>query len=155
MEKDENGNVLIKDDAEFHNYELEKLPWIWGELDEKNAADNEEIACLINTESGYIIGNTVNMDKGNYLLVRIDNSRNTASRTELILGACSDLGFDERFKYKFVVLEETHNYIFRVSSDYFWYAEDINAVKLWYDNGQKIDNADIKILQGISDEIIY
>ena len=47
-----------------------------------------------------------------------------------------------------MVLEGTHNYIFRVSSDYFWYTEDINAVKLWYDNGQKIDNADIKILQG-------
>lgn len=150
VEKDENGNVLIKDDAEFHNYELEKLPWIWGELDEKNAADNEEIACLINTEGGYIIGNTVNLDKekGNYLLVRIDNPHNTASRAELILGTCADSGFDERCKYKFVVLEGTHNYIFRVSSDYFWYTEDINAVKLWYDNGQKIDNADIKILQG-------
>ena len=87
-------------------------------------------------------------EKGNYLLVRIDNPHNTASRAELILGTCSDSGFDERCKYKFVVLEGIHNYIFRVSSDYFWYTEDINAVKLWYDNGQKIDNADIKILQG-------
>lgn len=150
VEEDENGNILIKDDAEFHNYELEKLPGLWGELDEKNAADNEEIACLINSENGYIIGNTVNMDKGkgNYLLVRIESPYDTASRAELILGACSGSGFDERFKYKFVVLEGTHNYVFRVSSDYFWYAEDINAVRLRYSNGQKIDNADIKILQG-------
>lgn len=150
MEKDIVGNTVISDDARFHTYHLKKLPQIWAELDEKNAVDNEVMMELVKTEGISLIGGVENIDKsnGNYLLVTVENGENASVDAELVLGVHTENGFNQLYKYIFTVSEGVHDYIFRISSDYFWYAENINAVMFQYDKELELNDIRMKLLQG-------
>lgn len=142
----------------IHQYDLNKLPVIWAESDTKNATANSIIENLETQEGIYIYKfqpNKQNED-GNYIKVHIDYEGNDLNGNyeaddenilaSLDIGKFSNGIFDTKFTYNFTVLEGQHDYIFRVSSDYYWYSGDTNAVKLNCD--EKISNVNISILEG-------
>ena len=47
---------------------------------------------------------------------------------------------------KFNVKEGTHEYLIRISSDYYWYSENINAVKI--DSKKQLNNKEMCIMAG-------
>ena len=148
--KDNAGNSVIGNNAKFHAYNLRKLPQIWAEMDEKKAADNDVVLRLNKVEEVYLMEGVENIDKskGNYLLMTLDNKGNISADAELIFGINTENGFDERYKYRFTVSEGAHDYIFRISSDYYWYSENIDAVMLWYEGGMEMSESSLKLLQG-------
>ena len=82
--------------------------------------------------------------KGNYLLVT-GNFKNEEKVT-IKLGNLKDNIFSEKYKYNFIAKEGTQNYLLRVSTDYYWYTNEINSIEVVSENG--IKNVSMKILEG-------
>lgn len=57
----------------------------------------------------------------------VSNSNNEESNVQLKLGDCINGSFDSKYMYSFVVKSGKHDYIFRISSDYYWYNGKINS----------------------------
>lgn len=142
----------------LHRYVISKLPVIWAEADEKKACDNQVVENLAKNADLFTYNYVPQKQdtNGNYMKVHIDyygtdqegkyaedDEMTTAS---LILGKNYGDKFDTKFIYEFSVLEGQHDYLFRVSSDYYWYIGDTNAVKLVCND--KIYNVSISILEG-------
>lgn len=54
--------------------------------------------------------------------------------------------FETKYYYTFTVEEGTHDYMFRVSSDYYWYIDETDSVQLECE-GQLLD-VNMQILEG-------
>lgn len=112
-----------QDNSVFHNYYVNHLPRVWGDFGEVGSD-----GCALKVKcSGYeckFIG-PVPFDKssGNYVVLKIDAQQSgSGNETNLIaLG----IGGKERYKYAFTLAKGLHTYVFRVSSDYWWYADNI------------------------------
>lgn len=141
-------NAVFANDSELHSYSLKNLPQIWAEMDELDAAGNEVIAELTERQGIFLYdaSEPIDKSKGNYLLLSVNNQSDICKDSELIMGINTDDGFIEKYKYKFAILEGEHQYIFRISTDYFWYVENINAVNLRCDDSVELTN--MKILMG-------
>lgn len=88
-----------------------------------------------------IYGEYCGEDKGS--LLRADDEY-----TDVVirLGCMEDDVFIEKYRYKFKIREGGHKYAIRISSDYYWYCENINAVSIECEN--PLYNVDIKLLEG-------
>ena len=62
------------------------------------------------------------------------------------IGTWLDGKFETKYVYAFTIEEGTHEYIFRISSDYYWYLKTANAIKIECD-GQLI-GVNMQILKG-------
>lgn len=141
-----------------HNYNIGKLPVIWAESDSKKSVNNNVITELDYADGLY----TYKMNPllygtdGNYLKVSmtydgLDKSSEFRPDDEEI-GATIKLGkmvngkFETKYVYSFTVKEGKHNYMFRVSNDYYWYLGVTDSVKLECD-GQLVD-VNMEILEG-------
>lgn len=141
-----------------HQYDISKLPVIWAEADEKKACDNPVVENLQKNEDLFIYKYVPQKQdaNGNYMKVHIDyygtdqegkyDEDDETTTASLILGKILNGKMDTKFVYNFFVLEGQHDYIFRVSSDYYWYIGDTNAVKVVCND--KIYNVSISILEG-------
>ena len=136
----------------FHNYELTWLPRIWAE--EEKTLLNPLVSNVTQTEEYYLIDNfeTKCGEKGNYLLASItydgvyEDQEGETIPIEMIAGNYANGEFCEKYRYRFLVEEGTHNYIIRISSDYYWYLKEVNAIKV-LDNSALRD-VQLKILEG-------
>lgn len=130
-----------------HNNNLEYLPYIWANYDIKKAINNKVLYNLKNISNNRFSIDKLNNNqkiKGNYLLIT-GNFKNEEKVT-IKLGNLKDNIFSEKYKYNFIAKEGTQNYLLRVSTDYYWYTNEINSVEVVSENG--IKNVSMKILEG-------
>lgn len=140
-------NNQIEYIGSIHNYDLEYLPYIWANYDTKKAINNRVLSRLISVPNNRFLINPLENNykiKGNYLLIT-GNFKNEEKVT-IKLGNLKDNIFSEKYKYNFIAKEGTQNYLLRVSTDYYWYTNEINSVEVVSENG--IKNVSMKILEG-------
>lgn len=129
-----------------HNYDLGKLPVIWGECDKLNSAENTVMSTL-SFQDGYY-EYSLNKDElglnGNYLKVNIACAETTTAT--LTVGEINNGNFETKYLYNFTVKEGEHTYMFRVSNDYYWYIEETNAIKI--EPGSQLLDVNMQILEG-------
>ena len=145
-------------DSTLHSYALDHLPRIWAEMDEKNAAGNTVMEEMKKENGLYVFDNAEITDKGkgNYLLINTEylgmDRGGLVEPDDEYIGAFVKLGtyengnFEEKFGYSFTIKEGKHKYLFRVSSDYYWHIDKINAVSI--ECGDKLYGTKMKILEG-------
>lgn len=142
----------------LHNYPLNSLARIWAETDKLNSADNKVVTELKREDGVY----KYNLDSedydvnGNYLKVTltydgVDRNGLIAADDEttsatLKVGSWFNGKFVTRYYYTFTVKEGEHDYLFRISSDYYWYLDKTNAVSLESDS--KLHDISMRILEG-------
>ena len=156
---EENGRRMIDPESNsLHWYGLKQLPLLWAERDSKNAAAQPVQAELTRQGDFWLLDHPEAIDKtaGNYLLLNAGASgRNyrdeTAADDELVpavlrLGHYDGTAFTELCTYEFDLKEGQHPYLFRISADYLWYLNGINAVLLETD--KPVDQVQMQILQG-------
>ena len=138
--------IDVRYSNDFHSYNLNYLPFLWAEKDKKSAAKNSVLAEL--KQSGGIWNfsekEIAKNDSGNYLLVKLENASAEDKTAVVQFGTVSPEGFASQFSFSCRALQGTHSYIFRISSDYRWYFENINAVKI---DGE-VSVLEAKILEG-------
>lgn len=157
--KDHAGNETLTYNGNFHNYNIAQLPFIWAEYDEKKAIENRRTAVLNNIDTCFVFdGSAVISDreKGNYLYFSADcvkeGSESKSEQEDELISAVVKLGtyeagrFHEKYRYTMNLCEGMNSYLIRVSSDYYWYTDNINAVSL--ECGQTLSEIHLEILQG-------
>ncbi|MCD7746061.1 MAG: hypothetical protein LUI13_12415 [Lachnospiraceae bacterium] len=154
----DNGAYYVDSSKSLHVYSLDQLAKIWGELDTEEAASNEVAATVDKQGDQYFIQNVSQIDKenGNYLLINAayygkdavgytkeDDESVTAT---VCLGVTENGTFIEKYRYTMTVEEGTHQYLIRISCDYFWYADEIDTVVL--DCDETLANISMSVLCG-------
>ncbi|MCI8320712.1 MAG: hypothetical protein HFH49_18565 [Lachnospiraceae bacterium] len=153
-ETDEQGNTELTYGA-AHSYSLAQLPLIWAEMDEKNAADNPEVSSAVEKGDIYVFDNTDfdRQDNGNYLLLNTvydgtepEDVGSTMHNGFVRLGTYEHGVFTEKYRYGVIFKNGRHDYLFRVSSDYYWTKDNINAVSVECPEG--IRETTVTVLEG-------
>lgn len=131
----------------FHSIPISYLPEIWADCDEKEASGNPIVARMSEKEENvFCMNEEFQTDsRGNYLLLHITSNCEMES-TIVKIGKYENGVFDERYRYLFTVSEGTHDYLIRVSTDYYWYAEALNAVCIQSD--AELSDMSMCILEG-------
>ena len=131
----------------FHSIPISYLPEIWADCDEKEASGNPIVARMSEKEENvFCMNEEFQTDsRGNYLLLHITSNCEMES-TIVEIGKYENGVFDERYRYLFTVSEGTHDYLIRVSTDYYWYAEALNAVCIQSD--AELSDMSMCILEG-------
>lgn len=140
-----------------HSYSVDQLPLIWAEKDEEHSANNTVLAKAVLDNGNYLIDkNIVNDDKGAYLKVTINypgydrdgKYKEDDEYTSAAIRAGEDNGEDITTKclYNFTVQEGLHEYLFRISSDYYWYLKEINTFTI--ESSESFNNVSMEVLEG-------
>lgn len=141
-----------------HSYGLAKLPLIWAERDSENSADNNVVVDLNYCDSiyHYDMDDSAKGTDGNYLKITLtyngnDQGGKIKSDDEAIdaiirVGKYTNSVFETKYYYTFTVEEGTHDYMFRVSNDYYWYAGETNSVQL--ECAEQLFDVNMQILEG-------
>lgn len=135
----------------IHNYNIQWLPFIWAKYDVKKAVNNKKIEKLyLINENIFIFNNVqkINKIKGNYISISLNYDENITNKKNIVikLGNYNKGSFFEKNQYIFNLKPGRHNYLLRVSSDYYWYLNQINAVKIISENA--IKNIEMSVLEG-------
>lgn len=143
----------------IHNYNhLEQLPRIWGENDTKNSVNNQLLAELIYQEGLFILDTSQDIpsEKGNYLKISVTYDGSDANGfyqndDELlpmtVIAGCYENGhFSERCRFGLLLAEGSHDYLIRISADYYWYLKEINAIQILSD--ESVHDICMQILAG-------
>lgn len=162
------GEYRLADDGQYAGYlldehdscNLKKLPLIWGEKDRKKSTNNDVLAVLEYEEGvyRYALSPTDYGAAGNYLKVSMDyagwdqpgktDTDDETFNATIRLGKIVDGQFETKYSYSFVAEEGHHDYMFRISSDYFWYLGETNAVILQSESSVPVYNIKMAILEG-------
>lgn len=136
----------------LHKYDLEKLPYVWANYSELDSHNNKELLSPTrildeNYRSVYCCETTDNIDKtqGNYLLCKIENIGNEEERVVIYLSDSEDI--KRTYAYVFQVMPGEYEYLIRISSDYYWYAYDIDTIEI-KTSSKKVEIKTVKILEG-------
>lgn len=141
--------------GELHNHFLGHLPRIWAEKDVKKSARNTIVTDLSKINNVYQLKNESIQRgyDGNYLLISancidedIADVSNIPKRGLVKLGTYDEEGFNEKYQYNMYFEKGQHNYLIRVSNDYYWYFGNINAVSIETDAG--LQDVTMYILKG-------
>lgn len=138
----------------LHSYNMSELPRIWAEGDEEDSADNEVITTLEYMDGVFQFDalEVVPGSNGNYLKVDISYAGTNKEDNHETISADIKIGyydkgrFETKYTYNFAVKEGQHEYMFRVSSDYYWYLKQVNAAVLECE--EALQNINMKILEG-------
>lgn len=151
------GNQIASYTDMLHNYPIYQLPLIWAEMDKEKAAENtvitelEQQDGLFTFDNAFIQSGTV----GNYLLISAEyagTDQDSYEREDEKLEAAVQLGmyengeFVEKYQYAIILKEGYHEYLIRVSNDYYWYLNEVNAVRIQTDG--IVNNVSMRILEG-------
>lgn len=131
-----------------HNCSVGLLPELWASSDREKAMENPVVAELEEAGEAYTFSRDGFRpgEDGNYLLLEALYDGEGVKEAELKLGVSKKGKFIEKYKYTFTLKEGQHSYLFRVSSDYYWYSEKINAVSLSAEGG--VHAVGMRILEG-------
>lgn len=134
-----------------HNYPMYEIPYLWGTYDTKEGWQNPVLAqAVLTDENVYCFDPISSTDKvnGNYLLLTCDCEDEYPDQTdapEIILGSTQP-GYEDLYRFQFTLHPGRQQYLFRISADYYWYAEDINRVAVHTD--APVRDVHIQILEG-------
>lgn len=154
---DASGNVSYSYISALHNHNINQLPRIWAEVDKKEAVDNSVVA-EAEYENGLFIFDPTQIDKsnGNYCRVSITYDgmdRNGLYENDdeqlvatMVMGSYNNGTFEEKCRYTLSLKEGTHYYLIRCSTDYYWYLNEISALKLQTDG--VVYDVSVSILEG-------
>lgn len=149
QEKHENEEEEKTYKGVLHNYYVAQLPYIWAEYDELQALENKvQIEAQRKEDNLFVLDAVDKVEKrnGNYLLLNIEYPiENPETFVEVELGNILDGEFQGKYQYVFEVKPGKHNYLLRISSDYYWYISEINAVRI---KGLDVTSMEIKVLEG-------
>ncbi|MCX4338288.1 MAG: hypothetical protein OSJ72_01460 [Lachnospiraceae bacterium] len=155
---DESGNVKYRYYSQLHNYELDQLPRIWAEMDVEKAINNKVVYTIKPIGNTYVFmpTGTIECNEEGYLLLSCEylgqdveekyKSNNESIRGVVCLGWYNEDGFIEKCRYSFTLQEGKHDYLIRISTDYFWHLGEINAMQFYTDYDVNISK--IRILEG-------
>lgn len=141
-----------------HRYGLSKLPLIWAKGDSENSADNNVVADLSFSDGlyQYDFDDSDKGTDGNYLKVSLNYNGNDQggkikSDDETIdatirVGKYVNGTFEPEYYYTFTVEEGIHDYMFRVSNDYYWYIGETDSVQL--ECAEQLIDVNMQILEG-------
>lgn len=161
IENEKGENVMTY--AEYlHSYPQELLPYLWANSDKKEAKSGELLGELKEKEKNVFVfsgSETIeNSEKknGNYLKFACryngedkegwESDEDEQCTVTLKLGKYENGEFEEKYQVKFTVKEGNYEYLIRVSSDYYWYSENINAVKIV--SKKQLNNKEMCIIAG-------
>lgn len=133
-------------ESENHVFNLQSLPYIWANFDEKEACANPQICSMFPvSENTYYIDSVDEIEKsnGNYLLVFISSNMDQTVKISAGNEKHPDLS-----TFFFNVRRGEYCYLIRISSDYYWYNDflDIFSMKAMGENG--IINGSMTVLEG-------
>lgn len=130
-------------------FDLKKLPYIWGSYDGKNASKNTDIMEVIN-------GSHVIFDKGQEIIFPFESINDKLSGNYIHLKIKSDQGGDLTIKYgnesissitfQVVPSEEYEDYLVRISSQWLWMSEPICSITI--NSSEKMEIRGISIRKG-------
>lgn len=132
----------------FHNIPVSYLPQIWAECDNKGARQNPVAAELTSNGRDIFVFDRKDFipgDDGNYLLIHI-SSECDVEDVVITIGKSDKGEFEERYRYRISVSEGVHDYLIRVSTDYYWYADSVNAISV--ESDVELKDLSISILAG-------
>ncbi len=137
---------------------LEFLPYIWANKDKEKSAENTVVATsdMIDKENGMLrlskSSGEIDKTKGNYALLTIPGfvaGNRSYNYVVMRFGILDENGeFTEKYSYRFRLKYGEEKYIVRASSEYSWYSDEINAVKIESDIRLKEYDAKVDILEG-------
>ena len=124
----------------FHSYNVNLLPQLWAEADQKEAVGGTVLDEMVKENGIWMMDpvSSENKANGNYLLLRLyykgtdvkgltgDDDEVTTSTVRI--GKISEGEFVDMYSYTITVKEGAHDYLIRVSCDYIWFCDEINAV---------------------------
>lgn len=134
----------------LHQYDLWDLAMLWGNFDKEEACKNPSLTVPDMNESGIYVFDAIEdeeKEKGNYLMVNMNDPEDE-------IYVCVELGiyeedvFNEKYEYIYRTDSDMERYLIRISSDYYWYAEDINAVRIRDIQGNLLQDVSLDVLQG-------
>jgi len=135
----------------FHSYSLGYLPSIWMVKEEEIRLNQK---CKFDSEEKlYFIENpeAISKEAGNYIRLNITfKDTQNASPTEnkeacVKLGVYQNEEFKELYQYQFVLSENVNEYMLRVSADYYWYADGVNAISVLCD--ESVESVTLEVLE--------
>lgn len=126
-------------------YNFRKLAYIWANYDKAIISAKEVDGTTFKQDvNSLIIPRTINKSKGNYLSVSILNSSKQQGQ-----GIVDYFSLNEhlgQFAFDILGNEDKENYIIRISTQYNWYANQVDSISVRLENDMQI--ADIKLLLG-------
>ena len=125
------------DDQSFHNYQLYHLPVIWGTKDSDDHKNGIELKVQNNIIELPVIPEECKKE-GNNLTITISASENL-NNVKASLNLKKSGGV--LYSFEFTVKPGIHKYLFRVSSDYFWYSSQPDNIEFSIPKGTNIINA--------------
>ena len=132
----------------FHNISVSYLPLIWAEYDEKMACQNQVVTEVTSNDGDLFVIDRKNFipgEDGNYLLLHI-SSECDVEDVIITIGKADKEEFEERYRYRIAVSEGEHDYLIRVSMDYYWYADSVNAISV--ESDVELKDLSMSILEG-------
>lgn len=131
-----------------HNYDLGDIPLIWATMDEKKSSNNEVIQTAVEKDGIFVFDlmkENIKKD-GNYLKLEAENPSEEVKNVQLKVGVYQNGIFESKYIYNFVLKPGKNDYMFRISSDYYWYMDIVNSCMIECD--ENISNVKMKILKG-------
>ena len=132
-----------------HNYNVQFLPYIWGQFDSENAASHSDLAKVLENGGLYSWSYVGHEHDPAYLRIDLTASKEfiaNNSTSYLLLGSMDDGGFNPLCRFEFKLKEGRNVYLFRISSDYYWSLGKLKALSL----GTNLvgTDASVRILEG-------
>jgi hypothetical protein len=116
-----------------HDYNVEFLPFIWGQFDSRNAASNADLTSVSRNGSYYTWDYSGKEKRAAYLRVDLSVSNDFLKKTNastLTLGNMERGKFTPLNVFRFKLKKGEQVYLFRISSDYYWSRGLLNALVL-------------------------
>ena len=132
-----------------HNYNVEFLPYIWGQFDLKNAASHSDLAGVVMHENLYSWNYSGKERRPAYLRLDLSLTKDSLKNTNasaVTLGNIEDGKFSPLNRFRFRLMEGKKVYLFRISSDYYWSIGKLNAASL--DPNLRGSVASVRIIEG-------
>lgn len=131
-----------------HDYNMELLPFIWGQFDSRNAASNADLSAVSKNGSVYAWDYAGKEKKPAYLRVDLSLSHDflSTNASTMTLGNVEGGKFTPLARFRFRLKEGQNVYLFRISSDYYWSRGKLNALVLDPNLGSAAGS--VRILEG-------
>ena len=146
LQKDEKGHQVAATYQPYHQYDLKLIPNLWAEYDEDRAIENKVIRTLESEDYEYQFegSQNINRENGNYIAFKVASQEEEERTGTVILMASNEEG--AQFEYQYTVLPGEHEYLIRVSQDYFWEAFNIDTIWFLTADNTKVEN--VRVLEG-------
>jgi len=127
----------------FYEHRLEKLPYVWANYDEENAARGKIFfkGCVKNNQTELRTLSGRQKEFGNYLKLSINNKQNIPISVSLNLGNKLD---GKLVTFKFVALPGLKKYLFRPSTDPYWHDNKLKQATV----SKNVELKRLEILEG-------